>query len=54
MNIVGIIGQGNKSEVGFIKASDLSFFDKEENQELIQIEFLAKSDWVIDEKLEEE
>jgi len=41
-------------QIGFMKGSDLSFFDKEESKDLIQIEFLANSDWVIDKNLESE
>ena len=40
--------------IGFMKGSSLSFFDKEESENLIQIEFLSNSDWVIDKKLESE
>ena len=41
-------------QIGFMKGSGLSFFDKEESKDLIQIEFLANSDWVIDKELESE
>jgi hypothetical protein len=40
--------------IAFMKDSSLSFFDKEESENLIQIEFLANSDWVIDKELENE
>jgi hypothetical protein len=41
-------------KIAFMKGSDLSFFDKEESKDLIQIEFLANSDWVIEKELESE
>jgi hypothetical protein len=41
-------------QIGFMKGSASSFFDKEESKNLIQIEFFANSDWVIDKKLESE
>jgi len=41
-------------QVGFLKEDDLSFFDKEEKSQLIQIEFYLLSDWVLDKSLESE
>jgi len=41
-------------KIAFMKGSDLSFFDKEESKDLIQIEFLANSEWVIDKNVESE
>lgn len=40
--------------VGFMKGSDLSFFDKGEKEDLVQIEFLTNSDWVNEKELESE
>lgn len=41
-------------QIGFMIGSDLSFFDNDESEDLIQIEFLANADWVIDKALESE
>ena len=39
-------------QVGFLKDNSLPFFDKEEKENLIQVEFYAFSNWVIDKALE--
>lgn len=41
-------------EISFMKGSDLSYFDKEEQDDLIQIEFIANSEWVINKEIESE
>ena len=41
-------------EIAFMKGSDLTFFDKEEKDNLIQIEFIADSEWVLDKEIESE
>ena len=39
-------------EIAFMKDNALNNFSENEKNELIQIEFIANSEWVIDEKLE--
>ncbi len=38
--------------IAFMKGSALSYFDKNEKDDLIQIEFIVNSEWVIDKELE--
>ncbi|MDN5201959.1 hypothetical protein QQ008_11310 [Fulvivirgaceae bacterium BMA10] len=44
----------NHFGIAFMKGSDLSFFNKEEKEQLIQVEFIADSEWIIDKELESE
>ncbi|WP_439482758.1 hypothetical protein [Cyclobacterium plantarum] len=41
-------------EIAFMKDSALSYFDEKEKNDLIQIEFIADSEWVIDKEIESE
>ena len=40
--------------IAFMKGSDLAFLDKDESSKLMQIEFIAESEWVINEEIESE
>ncbi len=41
-------------QIAFMKDNSLHIFDQNEKNELIQIEFLANSEWIIDKELESE
>ena len=53
-NTIDTINLNKDFQIGFLKDNSLTFFDKEEREELIQIEFYALSNWVIDKSLESE
>lgn len=48
------INLGEDFQIGFLNNSDLAFFNKEEKDKLVQIEFYAFSDWILDKSLESE
>lgn len=52
--IVDAIALNDNFELGFVKDSSLAFFDPEELDQLIQIEFFAFAKWKLDQALEPE
>ena len=41
----------SKFRIAFTKGGDLTYFNKNEIQDLIQVEFIAQTDWVIEKEL---